>query len=215
VATIPRPIDKRLATPHPGNRTDLRGHPDLSLFSPGLPEQAGEAFEVGDVKTFLGSGPTRLAAAILFWNFHALRAHGLYEKALLAGLRAMANVPEAWGDVWLYLFERGDPKALRALSDPFPHAGPFVLYRGIAGEGRSRDERGLCWTESLERARWYAERFHLAKPRVLRVRLPTHQILAYLADPGEEQFLVLLPESAGHIEMWPTDSLRARRQATR
>jgi hypothetical protein len=48
---------------------------------------------------------------------------------------------------------------MRKLGHSLPHAGSFQLYRGVAGVNQHRRIRGLAWTDSFERACWYAQRF--------------------------------------------------------
>jgi len=77
-----------------------------------------------------------------------------------------------------WMFERADRRRLREAGEVLPGHGPFTLYRGVAGVGRARHVRGLSWTDSLECAKWFAQRFGLQKPAVYRVMVNSSDVLA-------------------------------------
>ncbi len=102
------------------------------------------------------------------------------------------------------MLDLADRKKLRNAGDALPGNGPFTLYRGVAGVGRARHVRGLSWTASLPDAKWFATRYALGfqspfacleNPAVYRVVVPADDVLAYLTDREEQEFIVLLPTS--------------------
>jgi hypothetical protein len=44
-----------------------------------------------------------------------------------------------------------------AAGKALPIPGPFVLYRGVAGDGIHRRRRGVSWADSLKQAQWFAK----------------------------------------------------------
>ncbi len=94
------------------------------------------------------------------------------------------------------MFQSADRARLRAEGDPLPGHGPFTIYRGVAGDEPVRRVCGLSWTASLEMAREFAERFALPDPGVYQITVEESNVLAYVNAKGEEEFIVLLPESA-------------------
>ena len=102
----------------------------------------------------------------------------------------MAEWPQqalgAW--YWIRLFkEAGFVTDSRALDRP---TGSILVYRG-ASSGR---ERGMSWTTSLPRARWFARRFVLSEgpSLVLEAKVPAHHVLARFAGRGEEEIVINL-----------------------
>src|SRR5437773_4439252 len=73
----------------------------------------------------------------------------------------------------------------------------FELYRGVAGIGARRRERGVSWTSSPDCASWFARRCGLAEPTLLRIQIDARHVLACLVGcefgRREDEFLVLLP----------------------
>ena len=97
------------------------------------------------------------------------------------------------------LILEADRERLLAAGDPLPGAGPFMLYRGVAGRGPARRVRGVSWTASKEQARWFAERgasWGLDDPAVFWVQAGADDVMAYTNHRQEEEFIVLLPYSA-------------------
>jgi hypothetical protein len=60
--------------------------------------------------------------------------------------------------------------------------------------------RGLSWTASLDRARFFARRYpKLANPAVYRVTAATEHVLAYTNERKEEEFFVTLPKNTSPL----------------
>ena len=133
-------------------------------------------------------------------HVHELRACQLFEQGLLcAWVDAKTNIRN-----WTRGFTRGifslcDRDRLLAAGQPLPGLGPFTIYRGVAGKGAARRKRGISWTSSIARARWFAawyvDRYKLSDPSVYRTVVEKKQVLAYSDDRKEEEFLVLLPSN--------------------
>jgi hypothetical protein len=153
----------------------------------------------GAVGQFLACANKMAWVALVAMNRDELARRGVYEAALFAALtRPRFNAQHVPLDVIRTLVSGADRTRLRqAGGEPLPGPGPFTVYRGVAGRGAARDARGLHWTASLDRARWFAERFtHLGDPAVYRVLVHEPDVLAYSNKAGEEEFLVLLPATA-------------------
>jgi hypothetical protein len=117
-------------------------------------------------------------------NFKKLQRLGLAEQALLDSFIAtnINNRNIAIGIIE-YLFQECSKTRLRELSDPMPGAGPFTIYRGLAGPRGRRQVRGYSWTGNLPLACWYASRFSkLADPAVYVATVENDQVLAYLNE---------------------------------
>ena len=67
----------------------------------------------------------------------------------------------------------------------------FVVDRSI---------NGLAWTASKRIAYWFATRYDLANPAVFEVTVPEQEILAYINDRNEQEFIFV-----------PSEDLRPRR----
>lgn len=126
-----------------------------------------------------------------------LMRYGLFEQGLFSSwIGARTNVRNWRGRFAQYIFGRCDRDRLLAAGQPLPGSGPFVLYRGVGGKGAARRKRGISWTSSLAKARWfaawYADRFELPDPTVYRTVVGEKEVLAFSNDRQEEEFLVLL-----------------------
>lgn len=150
----------------------------------------------GAVGRFLACANKPAWVALVAMNRDEFARRGLYEAALFAALtRRRLNARHVPLDVLRALVTGADRERLRQVAgEPLPGPGPFTVYRGVAGRGADRRVRGLNWTGSLDRARWFAERFaKLGDPAVYRVTVPESAVLAYSNARAEEEFLVLLP----------------------
>ena len=170
----------------------------LNPIPPRFRTDAVAALDAGSVSGFLAKVDNECALSLVARNIAALRARGLYEHALFEAWASTRTNHRNWSlGALRNLFSIADRNRLRAAGDPLPGGGPFTIYRGVAGRGPARRVRGLSWTGSLERARWFAGRFaHLTDPAVFRLRVSDCDILAYCRDRNEEEFIVLLPSSA-------------------
>ncbi len=172
---------------------------DLNLWLEPIPhflrENARAALESGDVIGFLCTAPNEHSLELVFHNHKFLMQTGLYEKALVDAFIATRTNNFKYPLCLLReAFCIGDRSRLRAAGDPLPGPGPFTIYRGVSGIGPARRVRGISWTTSEERARWFALRHSLPNPNVFRTTVHEADVLAYTNDRSEQEFLVLLPE---------------------
>jgi hypothetical protein len=166
---------------------------------PGLRAQALAGLDAGDVTRFLMSASNTDGLALVCMNHAALRARGIYEAALLHAFHATRTNNRHYRTVLPLMFSWADRARLRAAGDLLPGPGPFTIYRGVAGQTSARQIRGFSWSASIEKARWFANRWPdlgLHDPAVYRVTVGEADVLAYLNGREEEEFLVMLPASA-------------------
>jgi hypothetical protein len=91
---------------------------------------------------------------------------------------------------------KANRRKLRAAGMPIPGRGPYVLFRGVAGEPEVRRERGIWWTSKPEIAAWFASRCPaLEDPAVYRVSADTKCVMAYWNEREEYQYIVDLPRT--------------------
>jgi hypothetical protein len=186
----------------------------LDPISPVLRARATRALESGDVSGFLCTAGNEYGFYLVAHNQRRLRQAGLFEAALLKAYAATGVNNVHHLEAFLKsLFECGDKKKFRDASDALPERGPFTLYRGVAGEGDKRRERGLSWTSDLDLAWWYAYWFHLQKrqnappnPAVVTATIEESDVVAYVHECGrnEREFIVLLPGQT-QLETMPAD----------
>ena len=178
----------------------------LAPIPAALREAALAALDGGDWLGFLIKANNEDGLRLVFSHIAPLQARDCYEPALLhafTGTRVNNHrYPVAELEI---LFGLADRDRLRAAGDPLPGPGPFVLYRGVAGRGRARRIRGLSWTASAERARWFANRYAATRPdsdpAVFRVTIQAHDVLAYSNERNEQEFIVLLPASVRPVRI--------------
>jgi hypothetical protein len=84
---------------------------------------------------------------------------------------------------------------MRKFGDPLPGDGPFTIYRGISGKGRARRKKGISWTASLEKAKWFANRFYMEKPMVYQTTISANFVYTYSNKRKEEEFICLIPDN--------------------
>jgi hypothetical protein len=130
-------------------------------------------------------------------NSDLLRSLGIFEEALLhAYTRSDRSTKHRTHQELLNLFALANRQRLRALGDPLPHAGPYTLYRGVAGRGVQRWTRGLSWTGSREAAVFFARRaagFGLICPAILTCCVPIEAVLFYTNQHDEDEYVISLP----------------------
>jgi hypothetical protein len=104
----------------------------------------------------------------------------------------------------LWLFSLADRARLLACGDPLPGAGPFTVYRGVAGHGPARRVCGYSWIEDIEIARWFARRSADAgDPAIFRTVVEASEVLAYLHEPrgrSEREILIYPPSKVVRVE---------------
>jgi len=157
-------------------------------------DTAVQALKAGDIPTFFNTAGSEYGLPLLWFNVEHFQQLGLYERALLYAFTATRASKRADGE-WLdILFHWADRKRLRDAGQALPGTGPFTLYRGVAGAGRARCVYGYSWTPSLESAQWFANRaracYDLPNPGVYRIVAREDDVLAYLNDGQQEEFIV-------------------------
>lgn len=189
-----------------GRIDDGNGVPalDLSILTARQGERARAAFAARDAARFLLATCDWTQWLHLVWiNIRPLRVAGLYEEALLLALTKIDGNNASWApNVLRLMLDLADRERLLASGDPLPGPGPFTLYRGVAGGGRARRIRGISWTRSFERAKWFAKWFERADPAVFTVTVERSAVLAYTNARTEDEFIVILPADARPRRVW-------------
>lgn len=156
-------------------------------------ERAAEAIERRDGTAFgvaLYNSPAYIALTV---NRLRLVACGMYEAALIEAYTgckvSFHGVPAA--DL-AGLFEGADRERCMAVGDPLPGAGPFTVYRGVAGKGNKRRVRGWSWSGSLDVACWFAHRFaeFIGSPAVWTATATAEEIYCYTNELNEDEYIV-------------------------
>ncbi len=170
----------------------------LEPISPDVRDRAVADLDAGDVVAFLCRAGNTYSLDLVWKNISGLQKRGVYERALIEAFTITRKNNWCWPVNTLRLmFEIADRDRLREAGEPLPGSGPFTLYRGVAGRGRARRVRGLSWTADLEKACLFANRLpSLADPRVFQVTVDAEDVLAYSNGREEQEFIVLLPDSA-------------------
>jgi hypothetical protein len=173
----------------------------IEEIEPARRDAAVDALEKGDVIGFLGCTDNAYGLKLVFMNIGPLRTRGLYETALVNAFTAVSTNHSIWRrDTLAYMFSVADRERLRQAGDPLPKP-PYTVYRGVAGRGRARRVCGYSWTRSLERAKWFANRFSFHDPAVYSVTVDEADILAYINDRNEQEFIVDLPRQVKPVRM--------------
>ena len=133
----------------------------LESIPPEHRQMAVEALDTDNWCRFLHSASSnRDVLELVAFNGDASRERGVYEAVLLYAFMATSLNNRSWSTAELVdMFRRADPIKLRAAGDPLPGAGPFTVYRGVAGRGPARRVRGLSWTDDVEKAAWFRATF--------------------------------------------------------
>jgi len=165
-------------------------------------DKAIAALEEGNSIGFLLPASNEYHLDLVYRNQGALLKRGIYEPALLDALIDTRVNNHRWPmDDLRFMFERANRDRLLSAGDPLPGPGPFTIFRGVAGKGRARRVRGLSWTGSQEKAQWFARRLYLPDPAVFQVTVGIEDVLAYSNEREEQEFIVLLPDSAKPVRL--------------
>jgi hypothetical protein len=171
--------------------TEIRVKHALSQMENAIKERSG--------MKFMGVVKNSNRALHLLRNAPLLREHGMYESALVYTYTS-GHAPV---DGWPLLFSMADRERLRKCGDPLPHAGPFMVFRGVAGRGRQRAVKHYSWTGTLDCARWFAGRASyidsLPDPAVFVVTVLASEVLFYTNNRDEDEYVL------------STETLRPRR----
>jgi len=157
-----------------------------------LHDQAARAWNEGDMDLFFLCVPSHSDhyKRLFQDNEAALKARGLLESAIARMYVGSKVNTAAWtlGEL-KKLLESCNREKLRAMGQPLPGDGPFVVYRGIAGGGRYRRIKGFSWTASLDLACWFATRLRLENPAVYTTTFNREDILFYTNVRNEQEFV--------------------------
>ena len=174
-----------------------------------LREEAIAALKKGDVGDFIRKTPSLNSLALVACNISFLKHRGLYEAALLKAF--VSSATNRLRDPLLFqrsLFMLADRQKLRDAGDPLPGPGPYTLYRGVAGVGTLRRERGLSWTSSVEQATKFAMSdamdWPLPNPAILQAVVSNVEMLSYTDSMGEDEYIVMLSRQT-RIKRLPID----------
>jgi len=180
----------------------------LEPIPPKFRYKAIAALEEGNSTGFLLPASSEYHLDLVYRNQGALLKRGIYEPALFdAFINTRVNNRHWPMDDLRDMFERANRDRLLATGDPLPGPGPFTIFRGVAGKGRARRVRGLSWTGSLKKAQWFARRGawllsgQIADPAVFQVTVGIEDVLAYSNEREEQEFIVLLPDSAKPVRL--------------
>jgi hypothetical protein len=153
-------------------------------------DAAVRALKAGDIPSFFNTAGGEYGLPLLWFAAEYFQRLGLFEQALLYAFTATRTNnygPEEELDI---MFHWADRKRLRDARQPLPGTGPFT----VAGIGRYRKVYGYSWTPSLENAQWFADRaracYSLSKPGVYRIEATEDDVLAYINDGQQEQFII-------------------------
>jgi hypothetical protein len=153
--------------------------------------------------------PSTQWMALVTNSIGELIENGVYEKFLLQAYGGCTLNYHNWELQDLReLFEIADRNKLLEEGDPLPGPGPFTIYRGVAGKGSNRKERGISWTGDFEMAVWYARRFEilLNEPTVYETLVQREHVLTFDNSSEESEFLCLLPDDQELKKVWPDKS---------
>jgi len=167
-----------------------------------LRDQAAQALQAGDADGFLCAAGNHHGLDLVLHNMAVLKQLGLYERATLRAFIGTSANNAGWTQRDLIgFFNIGNRERFLAAGDPLPGLGPFTLYRGVAGGGAQRRERGLSWTSELDLAWWFAYRaagWGLPNPGVVTATVAAEHVIACMHSSevgrGENEFIVLLPK---------------------
>ncbi len=115
-----------------------------------------------------------------------------------------ANITNHHFPEWLlpWMFDIAEREDLRAAGDPLPGAGPFTLYRAVAGKMSARRVRGLSWSETCDYPMCFeeqAQHLGLHDPAIYKVTVDASDVLTYIKRAGNldlPEFIVKLPPHA-------------------
>jgi hypothetical protein len=129
-------------------------------------------------------------------NWQVLKKADMLEEAFIDAWSTCKYGMNWDEDFFQLVFSSLDKAKLRKAGDPLPDGEAFTVYRGVAGEGAARRERGYCWSLDESVARFFST-YHqgLPDPAVYRAMVQREHVLAYINESGRnEQELIILPE---------------------
>jgi hypothetical protein len=189
---------------------------DLTYFDQSLLHLVRKEFDAGN-PGLIHYTSNQWSLAVVFTNVRALKAKGIYEECLVrAYVGSRTNNRAYTMDDLFLLFGMADKSKLRSAGDPLPGPGPFRVYRGVAGVGRSRRVRSFSWTGSLDVACWFATRYpKLESPAVFQMDVQADYVLFHSSDRSEDEF-VCVPGAVKRVKMTGDEmAARAEEQSRR
>jgi len=186
--------------------TDTIESLDLSYIDPNDHQRAIEAFENKSAMGILCLFDNQLGMYFIRDNIVPLLQQGIYESALFyAFVDCRANWASWTTNAIKQLFAFADKQRLRNIGDKLPGKGPFTLYRGVSGTGWKKKIRGISWTASFEKAKWFAERLALIcpGPEVYKAVVPEKYVYAYYNGRNEQEFMCNIPKHLKLERVWP------------
>jgi hypothetical protein len=131
----------------------------LDPIPAGLRDRARAELEKGNVIGFLCTASNEHSLDSVYFNLKRLKRLGLFESALLQAFTATRTNNKKWATQDLRdLLREADRIRLRSAGDPLPGPRPFTVYRGVGGRRSARRVRGFSWSDSLDTAKWFADR---------------------------------------------------------
>jgi hypothetical protein len=165
---------------------------DLSFVEPAGLEYAKLAFEEYGIEGILTFMDNTKHLRFVFDNAISLREMGVLERCIVSAYSYTRVNFAGWSVGALqFLFGLADKAKLQAAGDPLPDGDSFTVYRGVAGKGRLRRTRGYSWTDSLDKAKWFAKRYeeHLPDPAVFQTTVAPSDVLWFDDGRQEREFV--------------------------
>ena len=161
----------------------------FDLDFPACPDDARRAMAERDAGAFVclvNHGADLWSHVTL--NAAVLKAFGMYEAAIVEAFNGCKfNNRHHATRRMLAELAACDPDRLRSAGDPMPGAGPYTIFRGVAGVGSARRVRGLSWSLSRDVAAWFARRMYLPDPAVYVATVTAAEVMFHVAERGEQE----------------------------
>jgi hypothetical protein len=193
----------------------------LNPIPESLRDQARNAWEKGDWRSFLFYASHDDTLQLVFKNEMAFQRAGCYEPALVeaytGGKTSQADFSSRLLEL---LFLRANRTRLLQVGSALPGEAPFTIYRGVAGSGKQRRVRGFSWSASKMVAAWFAWYFGkiFGNPALYTVTVSLNEVLFYTNERHEEEFVVMLAKKSmpqtiplpeyDLIEQWHTNWIK-------
>jgi hypothetical protein len=166
--------------------------------------RAREAIEEGDIDQALCWCDNMNKIYFVLDNTQPLKFSGWYERAVVEALIGpKVNLHHIPLVALHYMLICADRTALMAAGDPVPDGESFTLYRGVSGKGAARRLRGISWTSSYDKAKWFASRFcDLEKPSVFMATVPRDAVCFCSNERNENEFVCIIPRHLKLERVW-------------
>ena len=92
---------------------------------------------------------------------------------------------------WIRFFKKADKKLIMNKEEynfynKLPDEEPITIYRGV---GKGREPYGLSWTNNLETAKWFANRWQNTEAYMFKTQCYKKDIFAYFNSRGEDELV--------------------------